>query len=271
MAWVVAPLPVADLHASMAAGRPVCVRRPGNPGYYGHLYGRRAIKAWLASGDCRYTYNVDVVRYDGAARSTFNTNSLGPKDVPGCDPGAPAQLEAVWRRFKRRGCSVRVLHPQQREDRLWRLMARLENELTCCVGWSVCSARWRGVAWRARRRGCMPGPLSALEDGALVAGRGFPCACRSLCVGMANPLVPPTLPQPMQQCVPDTAGVAGFCSTLRRHRRVHHAAGGSQGLEGVRRPRQPAAPVSEQRGRGDRNWVAGSAMAGGSLWQRASM
>lgn len=40
----------------------------------------------------------------------------------------------VWQRFDKQDCSVRILHPQRYSDALWRVLARLEGFLQCCVG-----------------------------------------------------------------------------------------------------------------------------------------
>lgn len=76
---------------------------------------------------------MDVVRYDGSKRMSYNMNDPGPR--PGSAPGTPAKLGRVWKRFEKEGCSVRILHPQQHCDKLWALMSRLETAFGCCVGW----------------------------------------------------------------------------------------------------------------------------------------
>ncbi|KAL6771986.1 hypothetical protein ACKKBG_A28535 [Auxenochlorella protothecoides x Auxenochlorella symbiontica] len=130
--WLAHPFDEDDVHRALSKPYPVHIQRPNLPDYYSDLYSSKDIRAYLASGQCQYSYNVDVVRYDGSKRMSYNMNDPGPR--PGSAPGTPAKLGRVWKRFEKEGCSVRILHPQQHCDKLWALMSRLETAFGCCVG-----------------------------------------------------------------------------------------------------------------------------------------
>ncbi|KAK2076244.1 hypothetical protein QBZ16_001176 [Prototheca wickerhamii] len=116
--------------ASLRQGTPTLIRRTSHRDYYAGLYSIKEIEQYLKSGTCQYGYNVDVVSYSNGRRHTHNSNDGKAENCL----GVVAQHAPVWQRFTKKRCSVRILHPQQQSEALWRVMARLEAELLCCVG-----------------------------------------------------------------------------------------------------------------------------------------
>lgn len=150
--WLVAPVDLETFQEAIWEQEPLLVRRTLNRGYYGGLFSKAEIDRLMREQGLQYQFNLDVVRYRnadepgdeedehggpapaGAARQRQNFNYNGEKEPT--DEGAEPEIadpEVVWRRFGE-GCSLRVLHPQRWCDPLWRLLARLESYLQCCVG-----------------------------------------------------------------------------------------------------------------------------------------
>lgn len=156
------------------------------------------IEQYLKSGTCQYGYNVDVVSYSNGRRHTHNSNDGKAKNCL----GVVAQHAPVWQRFTKKRCSVRILHPQQQSEALWRVMARLEAELLCCVGWYV--------GGESVLRGLDLTDLVVIgsdcwnSSGHCRAQRAttYICSQHILC------------PNPWQQRVPDAERVAGVCPPL---------------------------------------------------------
>ena len=155
LAALLDPLPLSAFWEAVFERRPLVIHRGGGgeaASATAGLFGVDNVRALLARGALRYGTGVDVVRFDGAVRHTFNTNVEAkaggggkPKRGTHAARAAPAanapltQTEdvadagVVARRLEA-GCSARILHPQRWAPRLAAVLAAVEGEVGSVVG-----------------------------------------------------------------------------------------------------------------------------------------
>lgn len=90
------------------------------------LFSEEEIFSLLHQNRLRYGLDIDVTIVKGNVRKNYNYN----KDPSAEEEHETADLEIVRKRYKKGGCSLRVLHPQRFSDELWKFMYLLE----CCWG-----------------------------------------------------------------------------------------------------------------------------------------
>eukprot|EP01116_Phalansterium_solitarium_P022513 TRINITY_DN7461_c0_g1_i1.p1 TRINITY_DN7461_c0_g1~~TRINITY_DN7461_c0_g1_i1.p1 ORF type:complete len:741 (-),score=307.31 TRINITY_DN7461_c0_g1_i1:157-2379(-) len=118
--WLIAPVSVDEFYDEYWEKKPLIIHRRRED-YF---------KGWLSKGDMdqmlrkhtlRYGQNLNITKYEHGQRSTLDP------------PDSVATADDVWRHFEE-GCSVRLLHPQQYSDPLWKLLSVLEEFWGCQAG-----------------------------------------------------------------------------------------------------------------------------------------
>lgn len=130
------------------------VRRQECPNFFESWCSKGALKDLLQREDLSYTYNVDVIKYDGQVRTCYTLPGLGKTGNAGMlmtsyvlqeranynynqnrnASGDIADPDVVWARYSQDGCSVRLLHPQRWFEHLADTLAKLEEVFSSCVG-----------------------------------------------------------------------------------------------------------------------------------------
>ena len=137
LAMLLAPMSLETFERECVGRRVVCARGNEARARRGRgWFSLEATTATLRDGEARYGVDVDVTSYAGGARRTHNSNGDG---VDGDDAREDeiADAEVCARRFREEKCSLRLLHPQARDDETWKILAALENYFDCACGCNV--------------------------------------------------------------------------------------------------------------------------------------
>lgn len=128
MQWIIAPCSLDTFMNQIWEKIPIVITRPHLSNYFDGWFGMDDVKRLLAKR-LKYTFNVDVRKYEGENVHYMNKNDDGSTEI--ADP------EIVWRRFKQEGCSIRLLHPQRWCDPLHKMLAACERFWGCASGCNV--------------------------------------------------------------------------------------------------------------------------------------
>lgn len=119
-AWLIAPMDIDEFFASYFEQRPLLVTREERRDYFDGLLGKSDVEAMAADDSLVYGQQVDVTRYRDGERTTLNGEGA-------------ARAADLWKHFDE-GCSLRLLCPQEKMDRLHSLMSRLEEHWRSFAG-----------------------------------------------------------------------------------------------------------------------------------------
>lgn len=140
MEWLIHPLQLEDFYKHLFEQQPALIRRPLQVNYFSNLLDFDSVRTVIAEQDLRYGMDLDVTRYDEkGGRKTLNYNSKS-KDRPkvvATEEMEIADHSLVWKRFHKRGCSIRLRRPALHFTRLRRLMGALEEFWQVPVGANV--------------------------------------------------------------------------------------------------------------------------------------
>ena len=128
--WMLRPCTPQQFNAEHLDRQPLLIKRKQHRNYYNNLLSKSSIQQLLRTQQLQYGLNVDVTRYTDSHRINLNYNTDESQD--GMHEVASAAI--VMKRFKKGGCSVRILHPQRWVGEVHRLLSRLEHELRSPVG-----------------------------------------------------------------------------------------------------------------------------------------
>jgi len=123
LGWLLAPLTPQRFEDEVRERRPLHISRPKDRAYYRGWFGSDELRALLRQGELKYTEELDVTRYSGGRRSTLNGEGV-------------AAADEVLAKFDE-GCSVRLSWPQRHNDKVWGLLAGLEEHFGCGAGCNV--------------------------------------------------------------------------------------------------------------------------------------
>lgn len=120
--WLISPVSLDDFFRSIFEKQPKLLSNPAEK--FHHLISIPQMEQLVCSGKLQYGHHVDVTLYTHQkGRKSFNgTASCGKK---------------TWGSFQNRGCSIRLLRPQEHIEAIYRLCAHLEAFVECVVGANV--------------------------------------------------------------------------------------------------------------------------------------
>ena len=126
--WMIAPSSKQGFYDTKWEKEPLLVQR-GQPDYYLRpdmaLFTLEDLKHALSTRDLCYGKNLDITNYKGGKRDTLN------------EAGAKVTLDQAMKRFQEDKCTLRVLHPQEFSDPLFRVCSLLQEWFGCVVGANV--------------------------------------------------------------------------------------------------------------------------------------
>lgn len=109
------------------------VKRRASPDFWTNYFGETAMRDLVSQG-LRFGESITLSKIvkgtkgkgKERVRVNLNSNLDGSTDV--------AKPEDVWHRFRKDGCSMRILHPQRWNPKLLRMIVALEEYFECLVG-----------------------------------------------------------------------------------------------------------------------------------------
>ncbi|PRP79475.1 lysine-specific demethylase NO66-like [Planoprotostelium fungivorum] len=118
-AWLIAPLSVEEFYEKYWEKKPLLIKR-NKPNYYDGWFSKDEMDQLFKSTHIEYGKHVDVTLYENGQRRTLN-------------PKGRATAKDIWNFFAK-GCSVRMLHPQQYSASVSKILSVLEDFWECGGG-----------------------------------------------------------------------------------------------------------------------------------------
>ncbi|KJE96408.1 nucleolar protein 66 [Capsaspora owczarzaki ATCC 30864] len=116
------PITMEEFFNSFWESKPLVVRR-SRPNYYSEVFSTATMFELFSKHDIHFTKNVDVTLYENDERVTVSP------------PGRV--LPPIAQSFLDDGCSLRLLNPHSYDDRVWSLLARLQEAFGAGAGANV--------------------------------------------------------------------------------------------------------------------------------------
>jgi len=118
--WFIFPLDIEEFYEKFWEKKPFIIRRHQS-NYYDGWFSKDLLDELLRNRTLNYGANIDITKYQDGKRTTLNPKGL-------------VEATQVWSFFDEQGCSVRMLHPQQYCDSLWKMLSLLEEYWNCIAG-----------------------------------------------------------------------------------------------------------------------------------------
>lgn len=119
--WLLAPTKIPGFYSNNFEATPFHLSHGDS--YFSSLFSFGEIKTLVEDGRLKHGRDLDVTSYTPqGGRLTLN----GEYDT--------ATNKETWNQFQTKGCSLRLLRPQQHSDSLWSLCSLLESYFQCMVG-----------------------------------------------------------------------------------------------------------------------------------------
>lgn len=130
LAWMLRPCHPQQFIREHLDCCPLHISRPKHQQYFDNLLTKADIQQLLKTQQLQYGLNIDVTRYSNGKRCNLNYSKReDPNNIHDV-----ASAATVMKRFRKEGCSVRILHPQRWIEPIYRLLSLLEDELRSPVG-----------------------------------------------------------------------------------------------------------------------------------------
>jgi len=122
--WLIHPVSVADFFQTYWEKKPLHIRR-NKPDFYQQIFSSQKLDQPLKQNKMEYGKHIDVTNYIDEERTTLNKGT----DV--------AQQKDIWDMFTNQGASLRVYHPQEFDDEIYKMCASLQEFFNCVVGCNI--------------------------------------------------------------------------------------------------------------------------------------
>eukprot|EP01117_Protostelium_nocturnum_P001539 TRINITY_DN1184_c0_g2_i1.p1 TRINITY_DN1184_c0_g2~~TRINITY_DN1184_c0_g2_i1.p1 ORF type:complete len:565 (+),score=218.65 TRINITY_DN1184_c0_g2_i1:95-1789(+) len=117
--WLIAPVSIDEFYENYWEKKPLLIKRK-KPEYYTGWFTKKDMDELFKKNHLNYSQHVDVTIYEKGERKTLNPNGRATSD-------------AIWKYFDK-GCSIRMLHPQQYFPPISKMLSVLEDFWGCGGG-----------------------------------------------------------------------------------------------------------------------------------------
>ena len=110
-AWLISPISIEEFYQKHWEGEPLVIHRSNSDFYLQEhpMFTLDDLKTALREKDMMYGKNIDITNYREGNRVTLN------------EPGARVTYDQAMKRFEKDKCTLRVLHPQEFSDNLYKV------------------------------------------------------------------------------------------------------------------------------------------------------
>merc|ERR1712137_1752 len=125
--WLLHPIDLEEFYASYWQQKPLHIQRNDSNYWQSTVptFSTSEFHQALQSNELYYGKNIDVTNYTEGKRFTFN------------DDGKRATVEHVKHLFEEKGYTLRILHPQEFSDGLYKICSTLQEWFGCVVGSNI--------------------------------------------------------------------------------------------------------------------------------------
>ena len=129
LAWLIAPLTVPNFMETYWENQPVLIQRPKSANYFDGWFSSTELFKMVEDGKLTYGVDLDVAKYTQGTRTTPSNNAPLVNTI--------ATLETLNHAFLEEGHSIRLKCPQMHSNKLWKMIATMEDYLQYGGGCNV--------------------------------------------------------------------------------------------------------------------------------------
>ena len=129
MSWLIAPLSMNHFMETYWENQPLLIQRPNSAEYFDGWFSSDELFKMVEDGKLKYGVDVDLAKYSDGMRTTPSNEAPLSNTT--------ATLETMKKAFQDEGHSIRLKCPQMHSNKLWKMIATMEDYLQYGGGCNV--------------------------------------------------------------------------------------------------------------------------------------